>query len=137
MLGAFAAPLLWGAPSLSATSPPQLAGAALAVGGAALSIAGLASLGRALTPFPRPLDDASLRQTGIYGWVRHPVYSGLVLASFGWALLWLSAAGAATSVVAFFFFDRKSAYEERMLSERFPQYADYAGRVKKLVPGIY
>ena len=137
MLGAFAAPLLWGAPSFSLASPLQLAGAALAAAGAALSIAGLASLGSALTPFPRPLDDASLRQSGVYGWVRHPVYSGLVLACFGWALMWLSAAGAVASVVAFFFFDRKSAYEERLLRARFPEYADYAKRVKKLLPGIY
>lgn len=137
MLAAFAAPLLWGAPSLSPWGPPQFAGAALAAAGAALAIAGLTALGRALTPFPRPLDDASLRQSGVYGWVRHPVYSGLVLASFGWALLWLSAAGAVASVVAFVFFDRKSAYEERLLRARFPEYGEYARRVKKLVPGIY
>jgi protein-S-isoprenylcysteine O-methyltransferase Ste14 len=137
MLGAFAAPLLWGASSLSLAGPLQIAGAALVAAGAAFAGAGLASLGRALTPFPRPLDDASLRQSGIYGWVRHPIYSGLVLGSFGWALMWLSAAGAVASVVAFFFFDRKSAYEERMLRARFPEYADYARRVKKLLPGIY
>jgi protein-S-isoprenylcysteine O-methyltransferase Ste14 len=69
--------------------------------------------------------------------VRHPVYAGLVFASFGWALMWLSAAGAVASAVAFLFFDRKSAYEERLLRARFPEYGDYARRVKKLVPGIY
>jgi protein-S-isoprenylcysteine O-methyltransferase Ste14 len=137
MLGAFAAPLVQGAATFEGANPLQLAGAALTALGAALAFAGLASLGRALTPFPRPRDDASLRQSGVYGWVRHPIYGGLVLASFGWALAWLSVAGAVAALVTLAFFDRKSAYEERLLRARFPEYAAYARRVKKLVPGIY
>ena len=137
MLAAVAVPLFWGANAFDAANAFQLAGAALAVLGGALALAGLVALGRALTPFPQPVADARLRQSGVYGWVRHPVYCGLILASFGWSLAWLSAPGFLASAAVLAFFDRKSAFEERLLRERFPEYAAYAQRVRKLVPGLY
>ena len=137
MLGALLAPLLWGARSFDGTNTIQVAGAALTALGILLGLAGLVTLGRALTPFPRPLARAQLRQSGVYGLVRHPIYSGLVFASLGWALTWLSPAGLAFSVVVWLFFDRKSAFEERLLLGRFPDYADYMKRVRKLIPWVY
>ena len=137
MLGALAAPLVWGAGSFDGANVVQLAGAAVSALGILLAIAGLVSLGSALTPFPRPLANARLRQSGVYGWVRHPIYGGLVLASLGWSLSWLSLPGLLCVVVVFLFFDRKSAFEERLLRACFPEYAAYALRVRKLLPWIY
>jgi len=137
ILAAIAAPLLRGADTFDVANAIQLAGAALTVLGIALALAGLVALGRALTPFPRPAADAHLRQSGVYAWVRHPIYGGLIVASFGWSLSWLSPAGLLASVVVLLFFDRKSAFEERLLRARFAQYAAYALRVRKLVPGLY
>jgi len=137
MLGALVAPLVWGAGSFDGANAIQLAGAALTALGLLLAIAGLVSLGSALTPFPRPLATARLRQSGAYAWVRHPIYGGLVLASLGWSLAWLSLPGLLFSVVVVLFFDRKSAFEERLLRARFPEYAGYALRVRKLLPWIY
>ena len=48
----------------------------------------------------------------------------------------LSLPGLLFSVVVLLFFDRKSAFEERLLRARFPEYADYARRVRKLLPWI-
>ena len=137
MAAALLVPLSWGAPAFDAASPVAWTGVVFALAGMAIALAGLAALGNALTPFPRPRDDSTLRQDGIYGWMRHPIYGGIVLASLGWALAWQSWAGAAIAVLAFAFFDRKSAFEERLLRERFPEYAGYARRVRKLLPGIY
>lgn len=137
MLGALVAPLVWGAGSFDGANAMQLAGAAVTALGILLAIAGLVSLGSALTPFPRPLADARLRQSGVYAWARHPIYGGVVLASLGWSLSWLSLPGLACSVVVLLFFDRKSAFEERLLRARFPEYAGYALRVRKLLPWIY
>jgi len=137
MLGALVAPLVWGAGSFDGANAIQLAGAALTALGFLLAIAGLVALGGALTPFPRPLANARLRQSGIYAWVRHPIYGGLVLASLGWSLSWLSLPGLLFSVVVLLFFDRKGAFEERLLRARFPEYAGYARRVRKLLPWIY
>jgi len=137
MLGALVAPLVWGAESFDGANAIQLAGAAVTALGILLAIAGLVSLGSALTPFPRPLANARLRQSGVYAWVRHPIYGAVVLASLGWSLSWLSLPGFVFSVVVLFLFDRKSAFEERLLRARFPEYAGYALRVRKLLPWIY
>ena len=48
-----------------------------------------------------------------------------------------SVLGVILAVVLFIFFDRKSRREEAWLMEAYPGYADYRGRVKKLIPGIY
>lgn len=138
VLGAAAlAPLLWGAESFDGGNVFQLAGAALTALGVVLALAAGATLGSALTPFPRPPADARLRQSGVYGWVRHPIYGGIALASLGWSLTWLSLPGLLFSAVVLLFFDRKGAFEERLLRARFPEYAAYAQRVSKLLPWIY
>ena len=137
MLCAAIVPLRWGAASFEATHPVTIAGLLAIAGGVGLAIAGLRALGRALTPFPRPLEGTALREDGVYGRVRHPIYGGIVIASLGWALAWQSLAGVLATAALLAFFDRKAAFEERLLRERFPGYADYARRVRKLLPGIY
>ena len=117
--------------------PTAFAGVALVAAGVWLAAWGLAGLGEALTPFPRPLQDASLHRAGAYRLVRHPIYAGLIIASLGWALWWLSPVGALYAVVVAVFFDRKAAFEEGWLREKYPEYADYQRRVRKFLPGIY
>src|SRR5690349_16421461 len=58
--------------------PPWLAAigsAAVVAGGACLLVASF-NLGRSLTPLPTPTRNARLRTGGLYGFVRHPIYSG-------------------------------------------------------------
>lgn len=136
MAGALVVPLVWGARSFDGVNPVQLAGAVLVAAGVLVALAGVAALGRALTPFPRPLEGTRLRQSGVYGWIRHPIYGGLLISSFGWSLAWLSLAGAAFCALVFLFFDRKAAFEERLMQARFPEYAAYSTRVGKLLPWV-
>jgi steroid 5-alpha reductase family enzyme len=59
------------------------------------------------------------------------------LSALGWALCvrgWLTVGYV---VVLFVLLNRKSALEERWLSEKYPTYGDYQRRVCKLVPFIY
>ncbi len=116
------------------------AAAGVLIGGAGLVLcaAGVLRLGRKnLTPFPRPKHDATLVEDGVYAVVRHPIYGGLSLAALGWALAWRSPVTLGLSVLLFLFFDIKSHREEQWLRQRFPQYAAYQHRVKKLIPFIY
>jgi protein-S-isoprenylcysteine O-methyltransferase Ste14 len=56
----------------------------------------LLDLGQNLTPLPHPRDDGQLVQTGIYGLVRHPLYSGVIslaLAYAGWQMSWVHLLG--------------------------------------------
>lgn len=121
-----------------ATHPVQALGVIVTVLGLVVSAVGVSHLGEALTPFPRPLTQAAMRSTGIYALMRHPIYSGLLIAVIGWSLWWLSAYGLLYAILVAIFFDRKAAYEERWLMEKHSDvYADYMRRVKKFFPWIY
>jgi len=69
--------------------------------------------------------------------VRHPIYSGIIIGAFGWSLLRGSIIALVLSVALLVFFHLKSRREERWLVERYPEYADYQKRVKKIIPFIW
>ncbi|TAM60581.1 isoprenylcysteine carboxylmethyltransferase family protein [bacterium] len=112
-------------------------GMLLAALGAAAAVAGALQLGRSLTPFPEPAQHGQLVESGIYAWVRHPIYAGVLLAAFGGAWATHSAGRALLSVALSLFFDAKTRAEERRLARRFEGYAGYAGRVRKFIPWLY
>jgi protein-S-isoprenylcysteine O-methyltransferase Ste14 len=139
MLVLFGPRALFGLPSWQFPFPHAcaVAGVALMVAGGVLFAAGLASLGRGLTPLPHPKDGAELIQTGAYALVRHPLYCGGLIFCLGWALFvqgWLTLVYVAA---LFVLLDRKSRREENLLAEKFPAYAAYQRRVRRLVPFIY
>lgn len=108
----------------------------LPVGGV-LATWGMISLGKNLTPLPYPKDDGVLIESGPYSIVRHPIYCGLLFASFGWGLLvhgWLTISFA---MLLFVLLDIKSRREERWLIDKFSEYVTYQKRVRKLIPFIY
>ncbi len=105
--------------------------------GAVAGVAGTLALGKSRTPFPKPCTNARLVQTGIYALVRHPLYSSLIALSFGWACWWGSGLGAALALVQALLLDAKARREERWLRTRFPEYAAYAAKVRRLIPWLY
>ncbi|MDP2706693.1 MAG: isoprenylcysteine carboxylmethyltransferase family protein [Burkholderiales bacterium] len=137
MLLAFVVPIRFGAGQIIPLHPLAWLGALATVSSGALILWGFVSLGDALTPFPKPLSDARLHRQGAYRWMRHPIYAGVMLASFGWALWWLSGIGVVYAMVFALFFDRKAAFEEIRLREKYENYPDYAQQVKKFIPGVY
>ena len=91
----------------------------------------------ALTAVPHPRDGARLVAIGAYRLVRHPIYGGLVIAATGWSLLRGSGWALAGALILFAFFDLKRRREEAWLAERFPGYAAYAAKTRRLIPWIY
>lgn len=110
---------------------------ALSLIGAVFGIAGAWVLGGNRTIFPRPNPDSRLVTRGVYGLVRHPLYTSVLSLSLGWALWWGSGAAVAAAVALGVFLDRKARREERWLREQFEGYDAYARRVRRFVPGLY
>lgn len=104
---------------------------------AACGLAGASSLGRNLTPFPKPRQETRLVQSGIYRWMRHPLYTAVVSAAVGWVLVRQSVPALLATAALGLFFDAKARREEKWLREKFPEYSDYSRRVRRFVPFVY
>ena len=102
-----------------------------------IAVGSAAALRHFLTPFPKPVPGNELVESGAYGRVRHPIYSGVVLAALGWSLLSGSWPAAALSLILAVLFDAKSRREEDWLSEAHPEYAAYRLRTRRFIPGVY
>ncbi len=94
-------------------------------------------LGPNLTPLPKPKPSGQLIQTGLYKLVRHPIYFGVILVSFGWAGIEQTIYTLVLAFIVLIFFDLKSRQEERWLTQKFSEYAEYKMTTKKLIPFVY
>ncbi len=82
-------------------------------------------------------DDPELVSSGPYRLVRHPIYSGLLVAAAGTAVA-LSWAWLLAVALAGIYFVYSATVEERNLTERFPDtYPVYRRSTKMLVPFIF
>ena len=121
------------------TVDPGLAGLeiALFVLGLGLAIWARVHIGRNWgTPMSQK-DDPELVTSGPYRFVRHPIYSGILLAGVGTAValgwFWLIAVA-----LAGIYFVYSATVEERYLTEQFPDaYPAYRRSSKMLVPFIF
>lgn len=125
---------VWGAPW---TMLGVVLGWILLLTGLGLALAGVLHLGENLTAVPHPKQNSQLVQSGAYALVRHPIYAGIILGALGWGFVNTSLLTLGLALVLLLFFDVKSRQEERWLSEKFDDYANYQRRVKKLVPFLY
>eukprot|EP00897_Mesotaenium_endlicherianum_P008243 jgi/Mesen1/7447/ME000389S06787 len=86
----------------------------------------LKGIGKFLSPFPRPPPGTHLVKDGAYSWVRHPVYSGILLAALGLTKLSCSPARLICTVLLWAALEKKVRVEEGFLVERFGQsYEEY------------
>jgi protein-S-isoprenylcysteine O-methyltransferase Ste14 len=112
-------------------------GLLMVVLGLAFAIWARIHLGRNWSGTVTVKDDHELIRTGPYGLVRHPIYTGLLLAILGTAIAfgeWRGLLAFGFLTVAFLF---KLRREERFMSESFPDdYPRYRAEVPALVPFI-
>lgn len=113
-----------------------LGGALIGLGGV-VGILGALHLGKNRTAFPKPIQEGELIETGIYGWIRHPLYSSLICLGLGWSLSrWSGWAGLATLGLGALL-NAKARREEVWLEQVYPGYRQYRKRVRRFVPGLY
>jgi protein-S-isoprenylcysteine O-methyltransferase Ste14 len=86
---------------------------------------------------PEPKADGVLVTSGPYRWMRHPMYSTVLLAAAALATVpanWLAGLLWLALLVTLLL---KAKLEERWLLEKFPEYAQYSRRCKRFFPGIF
>ena len=75
-----------------------------------------------------------LIEGGPYRFVRHPIYSGILLMLFGTMLVWGRLVGIVGFVLVVVGLSVKASFEERLLMRHFPDaYAEYRQRVRAAV----
>ena len=87
-------------------------------------------LGRNLSPFPRPINNSILVTTGIYRFMRHPMYYSLIFISFGVFITKLSIYYLFLSTSLGLIIKFKIALEEQYLNNKFKNYLLYKNEVK-------
>jgi protein-S-isoprenylcysteine O-methyltransferase Ste14 len=111
-----------------------IAGAILTTLGAAMAFSARAAIGRNWGAPGVRKTSTELVTAGPYRFIRHPIYSGILLMIIGTAVgltpvWWLVAAVSAV------WFIHSARAEEKHMTERFPDaYPAYRGRTKMLVP---
>jgi protein-S-isoprenylcysteine O-methyltransferase Ste14 len=106
----------------------------LQVVGLGVLVIALVNLGRSLTPLPTPVPDGRLTTTGLYRFVRHPIYSGIIALALGAAARSGSPWTASATGALVGWFMLKSRWEEQRLRDRYPEYAAYAARTPRFLP---
>lgn len=124
-------PQVWITPTWAPLVTTTVAVLALVVAGAAV-----VGLGPSATASPVPRQSGVLRTEGIYGVVRHPIYSGVIVAVGAWAF----ASGTSFRILSWLLlvmlFVVKARWEEGMLVERFPEYVGYQRSTPRFVPRL-
>jgi len=116
-----------------------LAGLGLLAAGTALRWAAIRALWSYFTVNVSILEGQRVVKRGLYGLVRHPAYTGLLLRYLGFGLAfanWLSTALVFLPLLCATVY--RIRVEARALLEHFgEEYAAYSSVTKRLVPGIY
>ena len=132
----------WLPPALTARFAPigpglPLFGTLLVAGGLGFTFWARWHLGRNWSGWVTVKDDHALIRTGPYRVVRHPIYSGVLLALAGTALAvgeWRGVLAVAFALLAFVV---KLRIEEARMRETFAEYDNYRRQTAALIPGLW
>src|ERR1700690_432088 len=106
--------------------------------GIALAIWARFYLGQNWSSAPPVKVGHELIRPGPYAWVRHPIYSGLILAAIGTAIARREPRGFVSVVLLWLGFLIKSRMEEKFMRKTFgPDYEDYSKSTGALVPRLH
>ena len=113
-------------------------GYALLLVGLAIAFWARFTLGRNWSGTVTLKQDHELIRRGPYAFVRHPIYSGILLGFVGTVLALGEVRGLVALALITLTFRLKSLTEESFMHQRFgPQYSDYKRHVKALIPYVW
>jgi len=112
-------------------------GIAITAAGLLFAIWARAHLGRNWSGAVTVKVEHQLIRTGPYRWVRHPIYSGMILAMIGTAMNRGQLGGVIAVVLLFIGFTMKSRIEERFMTATFGlEYEEYSRTTGGIVPRL-
>ncbi len=112
-------------------------GGAIGITGLTLGILSFLALGKNFRPFMAPKVNSTLVTTGIYKYIRHPMYIGTILALLGLVVAFGSLLVIPAWLGVAILYLIKIEKEEPLLLEKFPDYAEYRRRTWHMIPYIY
>ena len=86
---------------------------------------------------PAPKDRGQLITSGPYRWIRHPMYTSVLLGGLALALISRSLAGWLMGAALALVLLLKSSLEERWMHEQHPGYAAYGQQSKRFLPWFF
>ena len=106
--------------------------------GSLFRLAAVFVLGRRFSGLVAIQPDHQLKTDGLYRYIRHPSYAGLIASMIGVVLIFRSAIGLIFVVLLFLFLVSRMNDEERFLEAHFgEQYRTYRQKTQRLVPFVY
>lgn len=123
-------------PRFSTPAPVFYASAVLSVLGITIVVSALLKLDKNLTAFPTPKAGSQLVQTGLYKWVRHPIYTGIIIFVFAFAAALGSPHKFLVSGALLILFYLKTHYEEHRLGQKYSDYAKYRRKTGRFFPKL-
>ncbi|PTX59766.1 protein-S-isoprenylcysteine O-methyltransferase Ste14 [Kordia periserrulae] len=112
-------------------------GMLLLVLGIVMGFISMLQLNTNLTPFPTPVSGSKLIEVGFYKYIRHPIYTSILMVLFGYGMHEASGYKLLVTLALLLLFFFKSTYEEQKLSIRFPKYVDYKKRTGRFFPKLF
>ena len=121
-------------PPQELSAPLHIVSLLLMIGGFAFMMSAAVALGRSISLLP---EARQLVTSGPYALVRHPLYAGEAVAVAGLAMQYVAPWSYVILGLQYAFQLRRIVNEERVLRGAFPDYAAYAARTARLIPGVY
>jgi protein-S-isoprenylcysteine O-methyltransferase Ste14 len=106
----------------------------IAIVGFAIALLSVVQLSSSLTVFPSPKSGSEFITKGLYKYSRHPIYTGVILFTFAFAVFRESYFKLIISAVLLFWLYLKSSYEEKKLEEKFSDYKTYQQNTGRFFP---
>ncbi len=108
----------------------------LVITGAVLLLVSLLKLNTSLSPFPTPRQSGTLITTGPFKYIRHPIYTAILLMALGIGFYAASYFKLMVAGALYFLFFYKSKYEEKMLQVKYPSYKYYMKQTGRFFPKL-
>lgn len=104
-----------------------------------IMLIGRIQLGRYATGKLSIQENHELIEKGLYKFIRHPIYIGVIASGLFYLIIFNSIVTAVFyTVILFVLFNKRADYEEKILQKKFgSEYEEYRKRTKRYIPYLY